>query len=290
MIYTVTFSPSIDLYTDLNELKIGEINRSNNPKYIAGGKGINVSILLKNHGIESVCTGFVGGFSGNYIMDELDKLGIKHDFVEINDTSRINIKIVSKDETAINLPAPKVTKEEITLLFNKLKALNKGDYVLFCGAFPIELEMGMFLALLKDFNNKGIYFIVDTTKAFLKESLALHPFLIKPNKEELAELYGLQEDFDVDLYAKQLIHDGAKNTIVSLGKEGAILVNNDICEHINALKGNVISTVGAGDSLLGGFMYKYLTGSDIKESAKYGVLCGSYCCFNGKIPSKEDII
>ena len=290
MIYTVTFSPSIDLYTDIKELKIGEINRSNNPKYIVGGKGINVSILLKKHGIESICTGFLGGFTGKYIRDELDRMGIIHDFVNISDISRINIKINSKDETAINLPVTKITTEEILTLFNKLRALNKGDFVLFCGAFPAELELEPFLALLNDFNNKGIYFIIDTTKAFLKESIAFHPFLIKPNKDELEELYELKNNYDVDMYAKQLIIDGAQNAIVSLGQDGAILTNKNICYHINAPKGDVISTVGAGDSLLGGFLYSYINGYDIKESAKYGVLCGSYCCFNGKIPSKDDII
>lgn len=292
MIYTITFSPALDYILELDEFKVGEINRAKKEKVLPGGKGINVSIVLNNLGVSSLASGFIAGFVGNYINDNLKERGILTDFVEVEGLTRINVKIEKPVETAINAIGPNITSSDVDNLFNKINKCQKGDIVAICGAIPVQVKNEQYYSLLENLNNRGVDFIVDTTKEHLLNSLKYHPLLIKPNKEELEELFNctINSDEELILYSTKLINQGARNVIVSLGGNGALLIGQNI-KPIRAYspKGKVINTVGAGDSLVAGFIAEYTKSKDIEKAFYIGMSAGSASAFSENLATEAEV-
>lgn len=292
MIYTVTFSPALDYIVDLDELKVGAINRSKKEKMLAGGKGINVSFVLSNLGTKSVAMGFLGGFIGDYIQKQVQSKGIDCDFVRLNGNTRINVKLKGMVETAINGQGPEVGEEKIEELIKKLEALNEEDILVISGAIPSNLPSDTYERILDRIKNQHVQLVVDTTKETLLKTLPHHPILVKPNKEELEELFSssISNDEDLIFYAKKLIEMGAQNVIVSLGGEGAMLVKGD-GSHLKQAspKGKAINTVGAGDSLVAGFLDEYVRSRDIEKAFKRGIATGSASAFSEELATLEEV-
>ena len=292
MIYTVTFSPALDYIVDLDKLDVGAINRTKKETMLPGGKGINVSIVLSNLNTKSVAMGFVGGFIGKYIENEMEKHNIKTDFVHLNGNTRINIKIKGMVETAINGQGPKVSDENIEELINKLTKLTSKDVLVISGAIPNTLPSDTYERILERIKNQNVQLIVDTTKETLLKTLPYHPVLVKPNKEELEELFSIKINNDEELVnnAKKLIELGAQNVIVSLGGDGALLVKqNGEYKITRSPKGKVINTVGAGDSLVAGFIDEYYRSGDINKAFKRGIACGSASAFSENLATLEKV-
>lgn len=292
MIYTVTFSPALDYIVDLDELKVGAINRSKKEKMLAGGKGINVSFVLSNLGTKSVAMGFLGGFIGDYIQKQVQSKGIDCDFVRLNGNTRINVKLKGMVETAINGQGPEVGEEKIEELIKKLEALNEEDILVISGAIPSNLPSDTYERILDRIKNRRVQLVVDTTKETLLKTLPHHPILVKPNKEELEELFSssISSDEDLIFYAKKLIEMGAQNVIVSLGGEGAMLVKGG-GSHLKQAspKGKAINTVGAGDSLVAGFLDEYVRSRDIEKAFKRGIATGSASAFSEELATLEEV-
>lgn len=278
MIYTLTLAPAVDLYVDINQYKIGEVNRSKGTTLVAGGKGINVSRLLKKLKRDSVCLGYVGGATGLFIENELKKEKIKYDFVKTSALTRVNVKFKT---TAFNAPTPNVTATEIAKLNAKLNQLKKNDILILSGRIPEILLKSKLINTLSTLKKKGVIFIVDTSGSFLAQSLKYRPFLLKPNQEELGELFNtsITNTKATITYAKKAVNLGAKNVLVSMGASGAILVNKDNVYFVKALKGKAINTVGCGDSLVAGFIDEYLKSNDLHEALISGVACGTAMAF-----------
>ncbi len=292
MIYTVTFSPALDYIVDLDELKVGAINRSKREKMLAGGKGINVSFVLSNLGTKSVAMGFLGGFIGDYIQRQVQNKGIDCDFVRLQGNTRINVKIKGMVETAINGQGPEVGEEQIEELIAKLEALTEEDILVISGAIPSTLPSDTYERILDRIKGQRVQLVVDTTKETLLKTLPHHPVLVKPNKEELEELFSaaISNDEELVFYAKKLIEQGAQNVIVSLGGEGALLVkgNGSYLKQASP-KGKAINTVGAGDSLVAGFLDEYARSKNIEKAFKRGIATGSASAFSEDLATLEEV-
>lgn len=297
MIYTVTFSPALDYIVKLDELRTGEINRTKNEKILPGGKGINVSIVLSNLGNKSKALGFVGGFVGEYIEKALQEANILTDFVKVDGNTRINVKAKDKnEETAINGQGPNVSDEKIEELITKLKKLNSSDILVISGAIPSTLPSDTYEKILERIKDQHVQLIVDTTKDNLLKTLSYNPILVKPNKEELEELFSVKITNDEELIAnaKKLVLMGSQNVIVSLGGDGALLVTNKgLTKKIKAPQGIVKNTVGAGDSLVAGFIDEYSKTKNIEAAFKRGIACGSASAFSDELatlPKVEELL
>ncbi len=292
MIYTVTFSPALDYIVDLDKLEVGAINRTKKETMLPGGKGINVSIVLSNLGTKSVVLGFTGGFIGKYIEDEMKLHNIDSDFVHLEGNTRINVKIKGMVETAINGQGPKVSDKDIEELINKLTKLTSDDVLVISGAIPNTLPSNTYERILERIKDNNVTLIVDTTKDTLLKTLGYHPLLVKPNKEELEELFNVSIKNDEELVktAYRLIEMGAKNVIVSLGGDGALLVEgNGNHKIIRSPKGKVINTVGAGDSLVAGFIDEYFRSHDIHKAFKRGIATGSASAFSENLATLDKV-
>ena len=293
MIYTVTFSPAIDYVVDLTNFEIGEINRTQQEQAFPGGKGINVSLVLANLGKSSVATGFLGGFTGAFIKEELAKRNISSGFIEVNGLTRINVKIRAGKETAINGQGPHITDEDIDKLISQLEKLTKDDLLVISGTVPKSLPSNIYEMILERIKDNGAEVIVDATKEILLNTLKYHPLLVKPNKEELEEMFNVSIKNDAELIenASKLLKLGARNVIVSLGGDGALLVGEDVdAELRKAPQGKVVNTVGAGDSLVAGFIAEYLDSRDIKKAFKQGIATGSASAFSEYLATKEEVL
>ncbi len=292
MIYTVTFSPALDYIVDLDKLEVGAINRTKKETMLPGGKGINVSIVLSNLGTKSVVMGFTGGFIGKYIEDQMKLHNIDSDFVHLEGNTRINVKIKGMVETAINGQGPKVSDKDIEELINKLTKLTSKDVLVISGAIPNTLPSNTYERILERIKDNNVTLIVDTTKDTLLKTLSYHPLLVKPNKEELEELFNVSIKNDEELVetAYRLIEMGAKNVIVSLGGDGALLVeSNKNHKIIRSPKGKVINTVGAGDSLVAGFIDEYFRSYDIYKAFKRGIATGSASAFSENLATLDKV-
>ncbi len=292
MIYTVTFSPALDYIVDLDRLEVGAINRTKKETMLPGGKGINVSLVLSNLGTKSVAMGFVGGFIGKYIEDEMKAHNIESDFVHLNGNTRINVKVKGMVETAINGQGPRVEDQDIETLIEKLTYLTSSDVLVISGAIPNTLPSNTYERILERIKNQNVQLIVDTTKDTLLKTLPYHPVLVKPNKEELEELFNVKISNEDELVenAKKLISLGAQNVIVSLGGSGALLVRgNGDYKLTDCPKGKVINTVGAGDSLVAGFIDEFYRGGDIYKAFKRGIACGSASAFSENLATLEKV-
>lgn len=294
MIYTVTFNPAIDYVVHLEEVVTGMVNRSQSEEVYYGGKGINVSTILRELEIESKALGFIAGFTGLEIESALKKLGIQTDFIHLEEgLSRINLKIKAQKETEINGQGPRIKEEDINKLFNQLGEVEDGDILVLAGSIPNTLPQNIYEKIMERLSGKDIKIVVDATKELLLNVLAYHPFLIKPNHHELSEIFNtqIQSDEEIIFYAKQLQEKGARNVLVSMAKEGAILITEDKRIHkLGVPKGVVKNSVGAGDSMIAGFIAGYLKEKDFLEALKLGTAAGSATAFSSGLATKAEIM
>ena len=291
MIYTITFNPAVDLVIQVPNCQLGILNRSMGEEYVAGGKGINMSIVLKRLGIDNIATGFLGGFSGNYIEEFLEKEGITPQFISVEGTTRINVKVKGEVETEINAAGPTVDAEKFQRLVNYFEeVLQEGDVVFLAGNAAPGLDESSYVEIAKLCHARGVKLVLDTTKDLLLACLPYHPFIIKPNLHELEELFGvnIQTQEEIIRYALQLQKTGARNVLVSCGADGAFLVSETGQVFTsNTPKGMLINSVGAGDSMLAGFMAKYIETNDFRKSLKQGAASGSATAFSVGIATRE---
>ena len=294
MIYTVTFNPALDYIVNMDNLKLGETNRSTSEMILSGGKGINVSIVLKNLGFDNVALGFVAGFTGEEIENGTRKLGITTDFIHLKEgLSRINVKLKASEETEVNGTGPIISEDELNALYGKLENLKKDDILVLAGSVPNTLPQDIYEKIMEMLQDKGIKIVVDATKDLLLNVLKYKPFLIKPNNHELSEIFGVEIKTEQEIidYAKKLQDKGARNVLVSRAGDGAILIaeNGDIYKS-PAPKGKVVNSVGAGDSMVAGFIAGYLKNNSYEEAFKTGVASGSASAFSKYLAKKEEIL
>ncbi len=291
MIYTVTFNPALDYVVRLDQLTLGMVNRSNAEAVYYGGKGINVSIVLRNIGVDSAALGFVAGFTGKEIENGVKALGVKTDFIRLaKGLSRINVKIKAEQETEINGQGPDIGDQELAELFEKLDHLDAGDCLILAGAIPASLPNNIYEQIMERLSYKKIDIVVDATRDLLMNVLKYHPFLIKPNNHELGEIFGviLRTRDDIVLHAKKLQEQGARNVLVSMAGDGAILVTEtgEVFQ-IGVPKGTVVNSVGAGDSMVAGFTASYFKDHDYYEALKFGTATGSATAFSEGLATME---
>ncbi len=298
MIYTITFNPALDYIVQVENFKIGEINRTKMETILPGGKGLNVSIVLKNLEIENTALGFIAGFTGEELIKKLEAKGVKTDFVKVeNGFTRINIKISSESrekvkETALNGIGPQITSKDIEELFDKLDKVTTEDIVVLSGSVPKNINKSIYKEICKKLKEKGITFVVDSTQELLMSVLEYKPFLIKPNKEELEETLNCKISTKEELInaAKELKKLGAQNILVSLGKDGALLLTKEDKVLVSkAPKGNIVNTVGSGDSMVAGFLAGYHKTKDYEYALKTGVAAGSASAFSIELATKKDV-
>lgn len=294
MIYTVTFNPAIDYIVRMPEFIAGATNRVNYEQVLGGGKGINVSIVLKNLGIDSTALGFISGFTGKEIIRQLHSFGCKSDFIELpNGFSRINVKIKTNDEeTEVNGQGPDIPANAIEELFAKLDKLTAGDTLVLAGSIPKTLPDDIYEKIMARLENRNINIVVDATKNLLLNVLKYHPFLIKPNNHELAEMFNvtLTCNDDIITYAKKLQDMGAKNVLVSMGKDGAILVAEDgSITYSPVPKGKLVNSIGAGDSMVAGFLTGYIETNSYEKSFYMGVATGSASAFSENLATRSEV-
>lgn len=294
MIYTVTFNPAIDYIVRMPEFIAGATNRVNYEQVLGGGKGINVSIVLKNLGIDSTALGFISGFTGKEIIRQLHSFGCKSDFIELpNGFSRINVKIKTNDEeTEVNGQGPDIPANAIEELFAKLDKLTAGDTLVLAGSIPKTLPDDIYEKIMARLENRNINIVVDATKNLLLNVLKYRPFLIKPNNHELAEMFNvtLTCNDDIITYAKKLQDMGAKNVLVSMGKDGAILVAEDgSITYSPVPKGKLVNSIGAGDSMVAGFLTGYIETNSYEKSFYMGVATGSASAFSENLATRSEV-
>ena len=294
MIYTVTFNPALDYVVRMDgDLLPGMTNRSSSEEYYFGGKGINVSMVLSELGLKSTALGFIAGFTGHAIDEGVKAAGIETDFIELKDgISRINVKLTATEETEINAQGPKIDEESQLALYNKLSKLVAGDVLILAGSIPKTLPDDVYEKILSMLDGKGIEFVVDATKDLLTNVLKYHPFLIKPNNFELGEIVGKVLTTDDEIYegAKKLQEMGARNVLISMAGNGAMLVDeNGERYRIGVPKGKVRNSVGAGDSMVAGFVAGYMKSKNYDTALKMGTAAGSATAFSDGLAKAADI-
>lgn len=292
MIYTVTLNPALDYVIQVDDFQAGKINRNKKENIYYGGKGINVSWILKELGIASTALGFIAGFTGKALAEGLSKSGILTDFTEVeNGMTRINVKMKSNEETEINGMGPVIEGAHFESLLKKLQKLGCGDWLVLSGSIPSCMESSTYESILKVVD-PSVNIVVDAEKSLLLKILKFHPFLIKPNHIELAQMFDaeIKSDADVIFYARKLQEAGAGNVLVSMAGDGAVLVdeNNEV-HKLGAAKGEVVNSVGAGDSMVAGFIAGYLKTKDYDEALKLGTACGGATAFQSGLADREQI-
>lgn len=293
MIYTLTLNPSIDYVIELDRLIPGEIMRTYKENIIYGGKGINVSHMLKELGMNSIALGFVSGFSGDALLKGVEEYGITPDFIKVdNGFTRINVKIKSNIESEINGQGPIISTEHINQLFKKIANLKDGDILVLSGNASNTMNDNIYADIMDLVNDKKINIIIDTTKNALVKTLSKHPFLIKPNHKEISEFFHIDINTEEELifYGKELQKLGAKNVLISRAEKGAILLCEDgLIYKEDAIKGKVVNSVGSGDSMVAGFIYGYEKWKDYKKALILGVVCGGASAFSKGIAKYNQI-
>ena len=294
MIYTVTFNPSLDYIVSVNDFQLGLTNRTDSELILPGGKGINVSTILMNLGIDSTAFGFAAGFTGEEIIREVEAMGIRSDFIKIDSgISRINLKLKNIDGTEINGSGPEISEEKIEELLRKLDILGEGDILVLAGSIPASMPADMYSTIMERLQHKNVTFIVDATKDLLINVLKYKPFLIKPNNHELGELFDvkLTTREEVIPYGKKLQKQGARNVLSSMAGEGAVLVAEDGSVYeAPAPKGTLVNAVGAGDSMVAGFTAGWIEKKDYRHAFYMGVSAGSASAFSEYLATKEEIM
>ena len=293
MIYTVTFNPSLDYIVSVENFQLGITNRTSSELMLPGGKGINVSTVLMNLGIENKALGFVAGFVGDEIIRSLEEMGVQNGFIRIAEgVSRINLKLKSIDGTEINGQGPVISPEHVEELMKQLDRLGEGDVLFLSGSIPSSMPDDAYQKIMERLDGRGVQIVVDATKDLLLNVLEYHPFLIKPNNHELGELFGveLKTREEVIPYAKKLQEKGAVNVLVSMAGEGAVLIDaNEDVYMAPAPKGTLVNGVGAGDSMVAGFMAGWLEKQDYEHAFCMGVSAGSASAFSEHLATKAEI-
>ena len=292
MIYTVTFNPAIDYLVHTERLVEGAVNRSSSENITIGGKGINVSVILAELGIASKALGFTAGFTGEAIENGLTDMGIDYDFIRLpKGNSRINVKIYSDSETELNGQGPDIDHDSLSLLFDKLSALGSDDTLILAGSIPKSLPDNVYENILSNISGRNVRTVVDATGELLLKVLKYHPYLIKPNNIELGDMFGtvLTSEDSIIKHARDLQAMGARNVLVSMAEKGALLLcEGGVVLRQPACKGTVKNSVGAGDSMLAGFLAGSLNG-DYGYALKLGTACGGATAFSDGLAEKEDI-
>ena len=294
MIYTVTFNPAIDYIIRLDKLTTGAINRVTYEQVLGGGKGVNVSIVLGNLGHKSTATGFLAGFTGDEIVRQLRDFAAADDFVKLDGGfSRINVKVKADVETEINGQGPKISEAKREELFQKLEKLGEGDTLILSGSIPNTLPDDMYEQTLSRIQGKGIRFVVDAEKGLLLKVLKFNPLLIKPNNHELGDMFGvkLKTNEEIITYAKKLQEMGARNVLISMAGDGAILLTEDGKDYFSpAPKGKLVNSVGAGDSMVAGFVAGYIeSNGDYERAFKMGLCTGSASAFSENLATRPEV-
>ncbi len=293
MVYTVTFNPSLDYIVDVPNYTEGMTNRTSKELIYPGGKGINVSIVLRNLGIDSVALGFAAGFTGEEIKRLMAESGVKNDFITCEDgISRINLKIRNIDGMEINGMGPKINQADIDKLYEKLDALSDGDTLILAGSIPSSMPETMYMDILEHLSEKKLNIVVDATKDLLMNVLKYHPFLIKPNNHELGEIFGLELKTQEELiaHAKKLQDLGARNILVSMAGDGALLLAEDGSVYRSETpKGKLINAVGAGDSMVAGFVAGYQKTGSYEDAFYMGLCTGSASAFSEKLATEAEV-
>lgn len=293
MVYTVTFNPSLDYIVTVDDFKLGMTNRTSSELMLPGGKGVNVSIILNNLGIRNTALGFVAGFTGKRIEQMLSKMGVTTDFIPLEKgMSRINMKMKNIDGTEINGKGPDISSENVEMLMKQLDDLKEGDVLVLAGSIPAGISDHIYQTIMKRLESKKILILVDATSSLLMNVLEYHPFLIKPNHHELGEIFGvvLTEKEEVIPYAKRLQEAGAVNVLISMGGMGAVLVAGDgNVYEADAPEGILKNSVGAGDSMVAGFLTGWLKTHDYMEAFRYGVGAGSASAFSDYLATEKEV-
>ena len=293
MIYTVTFNPALDYVVRMDALALGQVNRTVSEDVQLGGKGINVSWVLRELGHENVALGFVAGFTGKAIEDGLAAKGVATDFIHLPaGLTRINVKLKAGEETEINGTGPDISAEALEELFHKLDALGEGDVLVLAGSIPASMPSDVYESILARLEGKNVLCAVDATRDLLVNVLKYKPFLIKPNNHELGEIFGrvLTTDEEIRECAEKLQQQGARNVLVSMAGDGAMLLDeNGGCHRLAAYKGKVKNSVGAGDSMVAGFLAGYLDSGDYAHALRVGSAAGSATAFSDVLATRSEI-
>ena len=294
MIYTVTFNPSLDYIVRLDSFTAGAINRTKYEQVLGGGKGINVSIVLRNMGLDSTALGFTAGFTGQEIERQLHGFGCTSDFIHLpKGFSRINVKVKASEETEINGQGPEIPEEALAELFTKLSQLESGDTLVLAGSIPNTLPDDIYERIMASLEAKDIRIVVDATCNLLLNVLKYHPFLIKPNNHELGEMFGveLHSDEEIITYAKKLQEKGARNVLISMAGDGAILLTETgEVFRCPAPKGTLVNSVGAGDSMVAGFITGYSESGSFERAFHMGVATGSASAFSENLATRPEVV
>lgn len=293
MVYTVTFNPSLDYIVSVNDFKLGLTNRTESELLLPGGKGINVSTVLMNLGIESTALGFIAGFTGDEVVRRLTDMGVKNGFIRIQDGfTRINLKLKSIDGTEINGQGPKLREAEVRKLMEQLRELGEGDVLFLSGSIPASMPDDAYQNIMEMLSGKGVLISVDATRDLLMNVLPYHPFLIKPNNHELGEIFGvnLRTREEVVPYGRKLQEKGAQNVLISMAGEGAVLIAADGKVYdAPAPKGILVNGVGAGDSMVAGFMAGWMERQSYEYAFHMGLSAGSASAFSESLATREEI-
>lgn len=294
MIYTVTFNPALDYVVRVEDFTPGAVNRTCSEHIFYGGKGINVSAVLAALGFESTALGFIAGFTGDEIERGVKKLGFQSDFIRVKEgMSRINVKLKSNEESEINGMGPRITAEDVNTLFNKLEQLREGDVLVLSGSIPASMDDRIYETIMARLSGRGIRVVVDAEKGLLLNVLKYHPFLIKPNNHELGQMFGtvLKTEKEIAEHARRLQDMGAGNVLISMAGDGALLVTETgELYRLGAAKGTVKNSVGAGDSMVAGFLAGFLENGDYEHALKLGTAAGGATAFSDGLGVKSEIM
>ena len=293
MIYTVTFNPALDYILELDKLEVGKIQKSKTELILPGGKGINVSTVLTNLEVDNIALGYKAGFVGAEIERLLKDMNVNTDFIDLEEgNSRINVKVSAEEETAINTNGPQISENKILELLEKLKKLNENDYLVLSGSIPGSIKDDIYEKICSIVKKQNVKIVVDATKNLLVQALKYNPFLIKPNNEELGEIFGVEihTKEDAYVYGKKLKEMGAQNVLVSMGKIGAALIDEAGQEYfIKSPEGKRVNTVGSGDSMVAGFIAGFLKYNNYNDALRMGVSAGSASALSKYLATKEEV-
>lgn len=294
MIYTLTFNPSLDYIVTVPKFTCGMVNRTTEEIIFPGGKGINVSMVLKNLGFENTALGFYAGFTGMELKRLVADKGINAEFIPVDKgMTRINVKLRSEQESEINGQGPAIAASDIDKLYEKLDALCDGDILVMAGSIPDVMPQTMYMDIMKHLQGRNLKIVVDATRDLLVNVLPFHPFLIKPNNHELGEIFGVEirGKEDAVIYAKKLQERGARNVLISMAGDGAVLVAEDGSVYqAEAPEGKLINSVGAGDSMVAGFLAGYLEHGTYDKAFQMGVCTGSASAFSEELATKAEVL
>ncbi|MCP8969580.1 1-phosphofructokinase [Ectobacillus ponti] len=291
MIYTCTLNPSIDYIVEVDAFQVGAVNRATHTAKYPGGKGINVSRVLQRLGAESTALGFIGGFTGEFVKQELEKEEIRHSFIQATGDTRINVKLKSGEETEINGQGPIISEEQLKQLFAKINELQHADILVLAGSVPSSLPSSIYTSIVQAAQERGAKVAVDTSGPALQEIIAAKPNLVKPNHHELGELFGvdIQTADEAIEYGKKLVDMGIEYVLVSMAGDGALFISKNEVIFAKPPRGTVRNSVGAGDSMLAGFLAAYTQGQSLEQAFRFSVASGSATAFSTDLCTKQDV-